>query len=108
VCCVGLVCAGNLLQFIWALRVNDSSFGTVLHLKEDENPVPNEKPLKKSGKQKRAKVVESFDQGAALFEVLKSTNEWSSPGVLGRGGVLTFASPNARSSVGNENARVSQ
>lgn len=70
---------GSQLQFIWAFRVNDSSFGTVLHLEEDENYVPNKKLRKKSGKQKRTEVVEELRSGRSPFDILKSMNEWSPP-----------------------------
>lgn len=52
---------------------------TALYLEENENPVPNDKPRKKSGKQKRAEVVDELRSGRSPFDILQSMTEWSPP-----------------------------
>lgn len=53
--------------------------GTALQLEEIENPMPNENPRKKSGKQKRTEVVDELRSGRSPFDILQSMTEWSPP-----------------------------
>lgn len=51
----------------------------LLHLVENENLVPDETSRKKSGRQKRAEVVEELRSGRSPLDILESMTEWSPP-----------------------------
>ncbi|KAG0580990.1 hypothetical protein KC19_4G216100 [Ceratodon purpureus] len=58
---------------------DDGNETVLLHRVENENVVPDEIPRKKSGRQKRAEVVEELQSGRSPLEVLESMTKWSPP-----------------------------